>query len=213
MLSLNATILRCGLTELGKGEEVKQQRKIVILMGVYVLIAAGALAIPFVTWNQGRHASIANPVHLLVAFVFVFFLTMAAFAALYDLRSGVNNYFVPASTLAMSVLLVAYAQREDIRASVAQARGHYYSIQYKNESTSDIFVVGVGELRVSRDSGSRGDYKLPAEIVWWEGTQYRKAKKSDKTFAVTTPKNLAKKATVVFTFTPDKRWEMAVEPL
>jgi hypothetical protein len=182
-----------------------------ILLGAYLLMSSGALGLPFLIKDYGPMADLANSLHILASLGFVCLLTFVTLVTLYTLNASINAYSVPALMLSMSVILVAYVHREDFRASVADARGYYYSVQYENESNNDIYVDGIGLLAVSRSSGTRGDYKLPSKIVWWDGTKYREARKSHKTFIVVPPPSLKKRANVTFTFIADNQWDMSIE--
>ena len=155
-------------------------------------------------------AEMGYGIAMLFAFAVVAFLAVVLLVSLLFLRASRRDYLILLATFGLWVVFVAYKLGDEIRAAFIP-RGHYYSILYKNESNGDIFVDGVGDLRRSKNSGSRTVHRLPDKIVWWSGSAWRKANKSDMVYIVVPPPNLRFKDSVIFSYQKDATWKIDIE--
>jgi len=157
-------------------------------------------------------AGMANALKTCWSFAFVSILTLGACVALYRLAANWRHHLAPAAMFAVWVSIMFANLGEDLRWALTP-RGHYYSIEYRNRSNNDVFVDGVGDLRAADNSNSGINivYRLPERIVWWEGSDYRKAKSSDKSIAITKPRGLNYGERVVFKLNKAGVWETSIE--
>lgn len=191
---------------------MRQQRTANILLLVYVLVTIGALMLLFLTWDRGPMSGMANGIKILFFFGCVCITTVALFVALFFVKGSIRVYAMATAMLCFWGLVVVYNLGSDIRWAFTP-RGHYYSLEYRNRSNQNIFVDGLGDLRASKDIGSgiRVVYRLPRQIVWWNGSDRRKAQQSGKSFSVVPPVGMQYGDHIVFTLNDTGVWETSVE--
>jgi hypothetical protein len=180
------------------------------LLICYVVVCLAAVAAVGLTPGNAPMAEMAYGLSLLFTFAFIFVLAVVLFGVFYVLGASKRKYWCLAGTLACWGMFVIYGFADEIPAMFIP-RGHYYAISYRNESKQDIFVDGVGDLRISKDSGTRTVYKTPSKIVWWNGSTWRTPTKSDKMQKVESPPELQFGDSLISTFTREGEWETTIE--
>jgi hypothetical protein len=193
-------------------ETMKRQRTASILLLVYLFATGGALTLLFLSWDRGPMSEMANGIKIVFSFGCVCVATVALFVAFFFVKGSIRVYAMAAAMLCIWGLVAVYNLGSDIRWAFTP-RGHYYSLEYRNHSNQNVFVDGLGDLRASKDIGSgiRVVYRLPRQIVWWNGSDWRKVRPSDKSFLVVPPEGIKYGDHIVFTLNDTGVWETSVE--